>query len=324
MSLAFRADIRSDRPPVPIIEDDPWRAQYFTAVPCPEDVVIPTDDTHAYRLYPAHRWLYNKLLIAETQNLVHAPHGIAPERFPVFSKPIYNLRGMSVGARILHSRDEYERHQQPGHFWMELLTGVHVSTDVAVVDGAPTWWRHTTGLAQENGTFDYWTVLAEPVRDVEGPAARWLRRHLRGYTGFVNLETIGGVIIEAHLRFADQWPDLYGPGWLDAVVELYARGRWQFADTARRTGYSVVLFAGHGRWWSLDPADVDRLRSTPGVSSIQITFHPERPPDTHAMPPGGFRVAIVNCWDLSVGLLVRERLRNLLRQRTAHDATAAT
>ena len=26
----------------------------------------------------------------------------------------------------------------------------------------------------------------------------------------INLETIGGRIIEVHLRFADQWPDLYG------------------------------------------------------------------------------------------------------------------
>ena len=33
-----------------------------------------------------------------------------------------------------------------------------------------------------------------------------------GYTGMVNFETIGGRIIEAHLRFADQWPDLYGGG----------------------------------------------------------------------------------------------------------------
>jgi hypothetical protein len=29
----------------------------------------------------------------------------------------------------------------------------------------------------------------------------------------VNLETIGGRIIEVHLRFADQWPDLYGARW---------------------------------------------------------------------------------------------------------------
>ncbi len=298
---------------MPIVENDPWRAQYFVGVACPDDVVIPTDDPDAYRLYPAHRWLYNKLLVCETQGLEHGPHGAPPPRFPVFSKPIYNLRGMGVGGRILRTREEYEHHQIPGHLWMPVLTGRHVSSDVAVVDGEPAWWRHATGRALDDGTFDYWTVLAERLPDVEAYTGAWLRRHLRGYSGFVNLETIGGTIIEAHLRFADQWVDLYGVGWLDGVVELYAHGRWRFADTGRRTGYSVVLFGEHGRRWAIDPAAVDAHRRVAGVSSVQVTFHADRPPDAHAMPPGGFRLAIVNCWDLTVGLLVRERLRTMFQ-----------
>jgi hypothetical protein len=44
---------------MPIIENDPWRQQYFHGVACPEDVVIPTDDALAYTLYPARRWIYN-------------------------------------------------------------------------------------------------------------------------------------------------------------------------------------------------------------------------------------------------------------------------
>ena len=304
---------------MPIVEKDPWRAQYFVGVACPEDVVIPTDDEEAYRLYPAHRWIYNKLLVCETQGLEHGPHGIPPSRFPVFSKPIYNLRGMGVGGKVLRSREEYDREQEPGYLWMPVLAGEHVSSDVAVVDGAPVWWRHTTGLALGDGTFDHWTVRAEPLPAIEAYGGEWCRRHLKGYSGFVNLETIGGAIIEGHLRFADQWVDLYGPGWLESVVELYARGRWHFADPARRTGYSVVLFGKHGVSWAIDPAEVDALRHVAGVSSIQITFHAERPPATHAMPPGGFRLAIVNCWDLAVGLLVRERLARMFRASDVHD-----
>ena len=38
----------------------------------------------------------------------------------------------------------------------------------------------------------------------------------------VNLETIGARIIEVHLRFADQWPDLYGgEPWVESLVRLY-------------------------------------------------------------------------------------------------------
>jgi hypothetical protein len=53
------------------------------------------------------------------------------------------------------------------------------------------------------------------------------------------------------------------------------------------------------------------LRGEPAISSIQITFHANKPPDAHAMPPGGFRLAIINCWDLAAGLAARRRLAPL-------------
>jgi hypothetical protein len=322
MPAGLLADTADRRPSiaVPIVENDPWRKQYFDGVDCPADVVVPTDDPDSYRLYPAHRWIYNKLLICETQGLEHGPHGTTPTGFPVFSKPIYNLRGMGVGGKTIRTPEEWDREQAPGHLWMPLLTGTHVSSDVAIVDGAPVWWRHTTGATLGDGTFDYWTVKAEPFPAIETYAGAWIRRYLRRYSGFVNLETIGGTIIEAHLRFADQWVDLYGAGWVESVVDLYARGRWQFRDAARRTGYSVVLFGDHGMRYAIDPDPVDRLRGVEGISSIQVTFHPDRPPEAHAMPPGGFRLAIVNCWDLAQGLLVRERLARLFRAARAYSA----
>jgi hypothetical protein len=47
----------------------------------------------------------------------------------------------------------------------------------------------------------------------------------------------------------------------------------------------------------------------PGVTSVQITFHEDRTPESHAMPPGGFRLAIVNGFDLSATLAARRRLQ---------------
>jgi len=294
---------------MPIVERDPWRMQYFEEVACPEEVFIPTEDSDAYRLYPRHRWIYNKLLVAESQGLDAGPHGLPPTRFPLFSKPIYNLRGMGIESKVLASRDEYEREQAAGHLWMPLLEGEHVSSDAALVDGVPVWWRHTTGRPLEGGMFDYWTVAAETRPELERACGAWLTKNLRGYTGTVNLETIGGVIIEVHLRFADQWPDLYGAGWLDALVALYRDGRWSYDDSDRRTGYSVVLFGGHGlRYRRVDPTVIEEILARPEISSVQITFHQDKPPERHAMPPGGFRLAIVNCWDLEAGLDARRRL----------------
>ena len=47
----------------------------------------------------------------------------------------------------------------------------------------------------------------------------------------------------------------------------------------------------------------------PSRASVQITFHEDKAPERHSMPPGGFRVAIVNAFDLEQGEAAREALR---------------
>ena len=142
------------------------------------------------------------------------------------------------------------------------------------------------------GTFDHWLIHAEAMPEIEDWCGAWARKHLRGYTGMANFETIGGRIIEAHLRFADQWPDLYGPGWVEAVVRLHVTGDWVYPDADRADGYSVVLFGPHGPRYRHPPAAlVDEVRAMPGVSSVQITFHEDKAPGAprHAarrLPPG--------------------------------------
>ena len=295
---------------MPICEADPWRLQYFAHVTTASQ--IPTEDGDAWLWYPAQRWIYNKLAVALSQGLDAGPHGTPPPRFPVFSKPIINLKGMGVGSRVLKSQADYDEHYAPGHFWMALLEGPHVSSDVAVVAGEPRWWRHVTGKPAGEGTFDYWVIHAEPNEDIEAPCSVWIEKNLPGYSGMLNLETIGSTIIEAHLRFADQWPDLYGPGWVEALVELYERGAWNFADDERVEGYSAVLFGPHGRpYRHPQAAAVEEIKRAPGVTSVQITFHEDRLPERHAMPPGGFRLAIVNGFDLPATLAAREKFRKL-------------
>jgi hypothetical protein len=294
---------------MPIREADPWRLQYFEGVACPADVDIPTEDSDAWMWNPKHRWVYDKIAIAQSQGLQAGPHGVTPPFFPVFSKPIVNLRGMGIGSQILRDDAEYRRHVTPGHMWMPLLEGKHVSSDVAVANGAPHWWRHVTGVPAGEGTFDLWTVHAAADPAIETRCGEWIRKNLTGYTGILNLETIDGTIIEAHLRMSDQWPDLYGDGWVAALVRFYQTGKWDYADRDRCDGFSVVLFGPKDRSYRHPPRLlVEEIRRMPGISSVQITFHEDKELEAHAMPPGGFRLAIVNAWDLSAGKAAREAL----------------
>lgn len=205
---------------MPICEADPWRLQYFEHAHCPSGVNIPTEDSDAWLWYPQHRWVYDKIAVAQSQGLAAAPHGVPPPAYPVFSKPIINLKGMGIASRMLRNAAEYEQNLTPGHMWMTLLQGPHVSLDVAVVDGEPHWWRHVTGAPGREGTFDYWTVHAARDPALEDYCGAWIRRRLRGHSGIINIETIGGRMIEVHLRMSDQWPDLYGAGWVEATIRL--------------------------------------------------------------------------------------------------------
>jgi hypothetical protein len=74
------------------------------------------------------------------------------------------------------------------------------------------WCRHATGVPGHGGTFDRWIVHAEAWPKPEVACGTWIMRHLADYTGMLDLETVGGRIIEAHLRFADQWLACMGPG----------------------------------------------------------------------------------------------------------------
>ena len=296
---------------MPIHECDPWRLQYFREVLCPPEVHIATDDPTAFDLNPRDRWVYDKLLIAQSQGLACGPCSVLPSKYPVFSKPITNLNGMGVGSHLLRGPQDFRRHCKADDFWMKLLTGAHVSTDWAIVRGEPLWCRHAQGIPGPGGTFDYWIVEAHGRPALEHYCRDWIRRNLPDYTGMLNVETIGGYIIEVHLRFADQWPDLYGRPWLDAVVRLYQHQNWVFPEGARAAQYSVVLFGPHGiPYVHPSAAREAAYRATPGVSSVQITFLRHRPLREHAMPPGGFRLAIINCTALEVGL----RLRSIMER----------
>jgi hypothetical protein len=294
---------------MPIYECDPWRLQYFAGVSCPPDVHIPTDDVDAYKFNPFHRWIYDKLRVAQSQGLECGLHHTPPPRYPVFCKPVTNLAGMGAGSRILSSERDFRTSCKPGDFWSPWMTGEHVSTDWAVVRGEAGWCRHTSGVPGLAGTFDYWTIEARSRRRLERYCRDWIRSLLSGYTGMVNIETIGGRIIEAHLRFSDQWPDLYGRRWLDAVVRLYQDGIWAYREDRRGNAYSVVLFGPHGRTYRHPTAErLSAYRAAADVTSVQITFFEDRQPREHIMPPGGFRLAVINSTDLGAGMRLRSAM----------------
>lgn len=291
------------------LDCDPWREQRFVEREHPSTARMPCDDADAANLYPAHRWVYDKLRLTASQGIECGTHEAMPARYPVFCKPITTLKGIGADSCVLTSERDQRENCRAGDFWMRLLSGEHISTDLAVVDGTAAWCRHTLGVSSGAGTFDYWVIEEQSRPRLERICKEWIRVHLPGHTGMVNMETLGGSIISVHLRSADQWPDLYGRKWLDALMGLYSRGTWDLVDNDRAEGYSVVLFGPHGVHYAYpDPHVMAGLRAAVGISSIQLTFFEDRAPAAHAMPPGGFRLAVVNSFNLGAARRVRAAL----------------
>jgi hypothetical protein len=69
--------------------------------------------------------------------------------------------------------------------------------------------------------------------------------------------------------------------------------------------------------WRIERAAVRRFLDRPGISSVQITFDDDTALAAHAMPPGGFRLAIVNCWSLEAGKAVRAELGRMFIRDTS-------
>lgn len=297
---------------MPICERDSWRDQYFSGVPCPDDVRIPTDDPDAFAWFPKHNRIYDKLHVALSQGLAAGDADTMPDRFPVFVKPRFSMKGMGMNASRADDAAAFRDSCIDGSIWQEFCKGDHVSTDYALIGGKVVWTRHATGTATHSGMFDHWVIHAENRRDLDDRLVPWVEAQIAGYTGMVNTESIGGNIIEAHLRFADQWVDLYGKGFVEALVGLYGAKGWNFPAERRRDGFSTPLFLAKGRNFRHPPAALqNEIRALHGVSSLQVTFHEERDPEAHPMPNGGFRVAIVNSWTRQSG---RDAIASLWRE----------
>lgn len=288
---------------MPFLYAEPYMAPFFAGADCPAYVRIPVGDATAWGMFPRHNHVYNKLWICRTQAIAHAPLPIAPPSYPVFVKPITNLLGMGIGSFRACGPDDLATYRA-GYFWMELLNGPHVSTDVAVAAGRACWFAHTLGHPIDNGRFSHWERLVGDNDDLAAFLTRWIAEHLDGYTGILNFETIGGRIIECHLRMSVEFIPLYGKGWLDAVVRLYQHGSWDFAE-----GYfprfmvpSFTVYCPH----RVEREALAAIEAMPGIRRVFPTINDGLP--ELGNPPNGYRRAIVIADTLEQSMAARDRI----------------
>jgi len=153
------------------------------------------DDVNAWFQYPQYRQWFNKLYVADLFGYCCGPAGIpVPEPANYVVRPIYNLAGMGLGAKILYLTPSDVSLVPPGYFWVERFMGTHYSVDYVRQDNRFDQLNCYIGTNESDNLsrFTLWKksnhqfALPAEISQIDVPR--------------INIEAIGDKIIEVHLR----------------------------------------------------------------------------------------------------------------------------
>ena len=129
------------------------------------------EDIDAYLRYPQYRKYTNKLYIAELFGYKCGPAGVpVPHEGKYVVRPIMNLAGMSVGARVVTIKPEEIQKVPAGYFWVEYFEGKQLSVDYVKDNGKWKLLNAYEGRRDENNLVrftkwikQYYQVIPLPI-----------------------------------------------------------------------------------------------------------------------------------------------------------------
>lgn len=170
------------------------------------------EDSDAWLKYPQYRKWFDKLYLSDTLGYYCGPSGLPPDRSDYFIvRPVYNLSGMSAGARIQFIEAGDASIVEPGYFWCEIFNGPHISVTYDLNKNPISAWtakyheHKPLRISKWTRTFNY-PKLPSIFSDIR--------------TDTINAEFIGNNLIEIHFRGSpDPEYDELIPIWSDMIYD---------------------------------------------------------------------------------------------------------
>lgn len=198
---------------------------------------ILVDDKDVWgNIHPDDLWIYDKLIVAKKAGHCAGPAGIPVPRADWYIvRPITNIRMMSRGASKMYLTPEDDT-VPDGYFWCELFSGDHISVDYhyGIQSTTVQGFRDSDRLDR----FCKWSriELAMPfpkiLRDLHLPY-KW-----------INVEYIGGRIIEIHTRYNDDFSNHSAntiiPVWRNEPMNQPQGATWYESPSADRLGFWIL------------------------------------------------------------------------------------
>jgi hypothetical protein len=183
-------------------------------------------DVEAWNAYPFHRNWFNKLWVSQQLGYCCGPNGIPVPREGLYVvRPIMNLYGMSAGATKMYLTPDEPDSVPPGYFWCENFEGEQLSVELSWSPVEYEWSQTSVWKAHRSDgsllyNFSKWERIQKQVIIPTILNRLW-------DCGNINIETIGGNVIEVHLRCT---PD---PVEYDELVPV-----WNFDEADKHQLYS--------------------------------------------------------------------------------------
>ena len=144
-------------------------------------------------------WLFDKLLLSKKLGYVCGPRGVdVPSPGVYVTRPCVNITGMGIGASFTYLSGETDYEMPAGYFWSEVFKGAHLSIDY--IDGKQV--LAVRGYKSPRNPLWKWSRWVKVSYDFVLPP--FLQALAEKYK-YMNVELIGGKIIEVHLRLNPDW-----------------------------------------------------------------------------------------------------------------------
>ena len=158
-------------------------------------------DEDAWLAYPAARAFYDRQWLAAHLGYAHGPAGTKPGKCGrYFVKPVYNLLGMGIGAAPIHYSPGGPFEVPTGCFWSECFAGEHLSIDYRWNPHARRWVPLCCVKGEFEGMLPVCWIIQPRRRRLPVLPALFARIGGLCDTSRLNVEFIGGKVIECHLR----------------------------------------------------------------------------------------------------------------------------
>ena len=172
---------------------------------------IPYFDKIAYDKYKKHKKVYDKLWIAESQNmkcgkiddLVENPDEISKLPFPIFIKPRWGHKSASSkGCYKIKDKNELKKHlHKKNVIWSSFVDATEGMTDYIVKEGDIVHQITYNYSEKQNGFSDDWKYISKENKPPDY-VTEWVNKNIKGFNGVVNVQYRGPSIIEVGLRLA--------------------------------------------------------------------------------------------------------------------------